>query len=67
MGELRMCDINAYIVKEGIEEKILENVDLVVEVEDGLKLLNIFGEEKTVNARMISYNNSEKKMLFAPA
>lgn len=62
-----MCDVNAYFVTEGVEEKILENVDLVVEVEDGLRLLNIFGEEKIVHGRMISYNNSEKKMLFAAA
>lgn len=59
-----MCDINVFVVKDGVEEKVLENVDLVETITGGVRLINIFGEEKTINATMVSYNNSEKRMVF---
>ena len=59
-----MCDINVFVVKDGVEEKVLENVDLVETITGGVRLVNIFGEEKTINAKMVSYNNSEKRMVF---
>lgn len=62
-----MCDISVFIKKNDGEEKVLENVDRVEEViGGGIRLINIFGEEETINARMILYSNSEKKMVFAP-
>jgi len=62
-----MCDINVFVMKNGTEEKVLENVERVEEVAGGgMRLVNIFGEEKTINARMTLYNNSEKRMVFAP-
>ncbi|MDM8536693.1 CooT family nickel-binding protein [Desulfobacterales bacterium HSG17] len=61
-----MCDINAYIVNNGKEEIILENVDQVVSKDHEINLTNIFGEERTFKADLIYYNNSEKKMVFEP-
>lgn len=59
-----MCDVNVFVVKDGVEEKVLENVDLIEEVADGMHLVNIFGEERTLKAKMVLYNNSEKRMIF---
>lgn len=59
-----MCDINVFVVKNGIEEKVLENVDLIEEVTGGMRLVNIFGEERTLNARMICFDNSKKRMIL---
>ena len=59
-----MCDVNVFVLKNGVEEKVLENVDLIEEVADGMRLVNIFGEERTLKAKMVLYNNSEKRMLF---
>jgi predicted RNA-binding protein len=61
-----MCDINVFVLKNGTEEKVLENVDLIEEVAGGLRLVNIFGEERTLKARMVRFDNSEKRMLFQP-
>ncbi|MGD9211905.1 MAG: CooT family nickel-binding protein [Desulfobacteraceae bacterium] len=61
-----MCDITAYLVSKGSEEKILDNVDIVEETPNGFKLVNIFGEERSLTARMVFYNNSEKRMNFVP-
>jgi predicted RNA-binding protein len=41
-------------------------VDLIEEVSDGMRLVNIFGEERTLKAKMVRYDNSEKRMLFQP-
>lgn len=59
-----MCDISVFLMKNGVEEKILENVDIVESVAAGMRLVNIFGEERTIDARLIHYNNSEKRMVF---
>ncbi len=43
-----MCEANAYLIRGGNEELIMEAVD-IVENEDGLiRMKNIFGEQKTV-------------------
>lgn len=61
-----MCDVNVFVVKNGIEEKVLENVDRIEEVAGGMRLVNIFGEERTLKAKMVCYDNSEKRMIFQP-
>ena len=65
-GEFTMCDVNVFILKNGVEEKVLENVDVIEAVDGGMHIVNIFGEERTINAIMVHYNNSEKRMLFQP-
>ena len=49
-----MCEANAYLVKEGKEELILEAVDKVESEGDCIKIENIFGEQKTVHGRIRS-------------
>jgi predicted RNA-binding protein len=61
-----MCDINAYLLRHGTEEMILENVDRVEETGDGIRLQNVFGEEKILNAKMVLYDSGAKKMVFTP-
>jgi predicted RNA-binding protein len=47
-----MCEAAAYMLKDGKEELILESVD-ILEPENGkLRLINIFGEQKTISARI---------------
>ncbi|RLC25141.1 MAG: RNA-binding protein [Deltaproteobacteria bacterium] len=59
-----MCEAHAFILKDGKEEKVLENVDLVELEGDDVKLISIFGEQKTLRARLKRYNNTERKILF---
>jgi predicted RNA-binding protein len=61
-----MCDINVFVVKNGVEEKVLENVDLIEEAAEGMRLVNIFGEERMLKAKMVQFDNSNKRMLFRP-
>ena len=61
-----MCDVNVFILNNGVEEKVLENVDVIKESPEGMHLINIFGEERTLKAKMVHYNNSAKRMVFQP-
>lgn len=61
-----MCEAHAFILRNGKEEKVLENVDLVELEGDEVKLINIFGEQKTLRAKLKLYNNSEGKIVFEP-
>jgi predicted RNA-binding protein len=49
-----MCEASAYIIKDGKQELLLESVD-TLENEDGdISMVNIFGEQKRVKARIKS-------------
>ena len=61
-----MCEAHAFILENGKEEKILENVDMVTLEGDDVKLVSIFGEQKTLKARLKVYNNTESKIVFEP-
>jgi len=61
-----MCEANAYILKDGEEVKVLDSVDSVDLTEGEAKLVNIFGEQKTLKARLKLYNSSEGKVVFEP-
>ena len=59
-----MCEANAFLVKEGTESKIMENVDQLDVEGDEIRLINIFGEQKKIKARIISYNGSDSRILL---
>ena len=44
----------------------MESVDVVELEGDEVKLVNIFGEQKTLKAILKRYNNSEGKIVFEP-
>ena len=57
-----MCEANAYLI-EGDESKlIMEAVDTVEPDGEGLKLINIFGEQKFLKARIYSLSLVEHKV-----
>jgi predicted RNA-binding protein len=64
MGVSKMCEAHAFLLKDGKEEKIMESVDQVQMDGDEVKLVNIFGEQKSLKARIRLYSNSEGKILF---
>ncbi|MBN2468378.1 MAG: CooT family nickel-binding protein [Deltaproteobacteria bacterium] len=43
-----MCELHAYLQRQGKEELILENVDSMETDDDTVRLVSIFGEEKIV-------------------
>ena len=59
-----MCEASAYIVKDGQEELIIESVD-TLENEDGeIYMINIFGEQKRVKARIKTLSLVNHKIIL---
>ena len=61
-----MCEANAYIVKDGREELVMESVDVVEPGEDHsqYRLVSIFGEQKVIRGRITLMNLVDHKILF---
>jgi predicted RNA-binding protein len=59
-----MCEAHAYLLENGVENRVLDSVDVVELEDDTVKLTNIFGEQKSLKARLKFYNNSEGKLVF---
>jgi len=61
-----MCEANAFILRNGEEEKLFENVDEVEVDGETVRMVNIFGEQKSLKARIKRYMNSEGKLILEP-
>lgn len=61
-----MCEAAAYLVKDGQEELILESVDLFEMGDEEIRLVDIFGEEKKVKARVKSLSLVDHKIILEP-
>lgn len=59
-----MCEANAYLVKDGEEKIIMENVDILRPEEDGIYLQDIFGGQRTIKARIKEMNLVEHRILL---
>ena len=60
-----MCEANAYWSVNGKEDLILESVDVVEPQQDGgFLLVNIFGQQKTVKAKLKLMNLVNHKIIF---
>ena len=62
-----MCEAHAFLFKNGKEEKVMESVDQVLMEGDEVKLVSIFGEQRTLKAKIKSYNSAEGKILLVTA
>ena len=61
-----MCEAHAYLLKDDIEEKIMESVDLVEMDGEDIKMVSIFGEQKTVRGKLTRYDNRQGKIIIEP-
>jgi predicted RNA-binding protein len=59
-----MCEANAYLIQDEKEQLIMESVDKVEPEEEGLRLVNIFGEQKFIKARIHALSLVEHKILL---
>lgn len=59
-----MCEANAYLLKDGKEELILEAVDVLEDEGDQIRVANIFGEQKVLKARIQRMSLVEHKILL---
>ena len=59
-----MCEANAYLVRDGEEELIMNSVD-IVRPEDGcIYIQDVFGEQRWVKAHIKEMNLVEHRIVF---
>ena len=61
-----MCESTAYILKDGKEELLFEGVDLLENSDDGVKMVDIFGEEMTIRAKVKRFSLLDHKIILEP-
>jgi len=62
-----MCEANAYIENDGVEELYLENVDIMRPEGDGIFLKNLFGEQKVFEGRVKEISLIKHKIILTKA
>jgi predicted RNA-binding protein len=63
-----MCEANAYLVNENDAHKelVMEAVDTVEPEDDGVKLTNIFGDQKFLKAMIYSLSLVDHQVILKP-
>ena len=59
-----MCEANVYLVKEGKEELVLEDLSVLRPEKGEIYLQNIFGEQKKVKARIKEMNLLDHRIIL---
>ena len=59
-----MCEANAYLIQADQETLVMEALDRVEPEDDGLRLINIFGEQKFLKAHIHSLSLVDHKVFL---
>lgn len=59
-----MCEANAYLIKDGKEELIMEAVDILRPESGGIYVQGIFGDQRWVKARIKEMNLVDHRILL---
>ena len=59
-----MCEASAFLLEGDNPKLIMEAVDTVEPEEDGVRLINIFGEQKFLNAQIHSLSLVDNKVFL---
>jgi predicted RNA-binding protein len=61
-----MCESTAYILKDGKEEMFFEDIESLENSGGEVKMVNVFGEEKTIRARPRRFSLVDHKIVLEP-
>lgn len=62
-----MCESSAYLLQDGKEELLLENVEELFNEGDKIKIINLFGDQKIVDAKLKKISFVDNKIIFEQA
>lgn len=62
-----MCEPSVYLVKNGQEHLLLDGVELIENRGEELEIRSLYGERKTVRAKVRSFSLIDHKILLEPA
>lgn len=61
-----MCEATAYLIKGEEKELVMEAVDTIEPMDDGLRLISIFGDQKFIKARIHSLALVDHQIYLKP-
>ena len=61
-----MCEANVYLINKDVEELLLERVDKIIPMNGEVYLENIFGQRKTVSARIKELHLVDHRVILEP-
>ncbi len=61
-----MCEAAAYLLRDGQEKLLLESIDVLESEEGQIKLVNIFGEQKKIKAKVKALSLVNHKIILEP-
>jgi predicted RNA-binding protein len=61
-----MCESNVYILRDGKEDLILENVDFLENDKDQVRMIDLFGEEIKIRAKVRTLSLVDHKIILEP-
>ena len=59
-----MCEASAFIIRDGREELVLESVDILEPDNGNIRLVNIFGEQKVLPAKIKRLSLVDHKIIL---
>ena len=59
-----MCESSAYLIQNGKEELILENVEELYTEGNTVKIVNLFGDQKSVDAEIKQISFVDNKIIL---
>jgi predicted RNA-binding protein len=59
-----MCEASAYLIQDGKEELILENVDELYKEGKTIKMINLFGDQKVLEAHIKRISFVDNKIVL---
>ena len=59
-----MCESSAYLIQDGKEELILENVEELYTEGNTVKIVNLFGDQKSVDAEIKHISFVDNKIIL---
>ena len=62
-----MCEASAYLIQDGKEELVLENVDELHTEGDTIKMINLFGDQKVLDAQIKIISFVDNKIVMEKA
>ncbi len=59
-----MCESHAYVIRNGQEEKVLEDVTFIKPEDGSIRLQNLFGKEITIKGHIEEIRLMDHKILL---
>jgi predicted RNA-binding protein len=63
---MKMCESSVYVLKDGKEELVLESLDLLENKGGQIKMVSMYGEERTIKAKVKSLSLVNHKIILEP-